>query len=173
MRVNAATVGEIVFPLPPLPEQRRIVERIDALFAEIAEGEAALDADLLERIRAEQLNHTPMKTRTRRVSAVKGSAQAELAELPIGWVWTTLGEIADIVGGVTVDQKRGSSLFRVGKSGAAVVHRSVSEQRRANASRLAAKSVSVRRAVPRESSLLAAPLKCRRKAPAVPLVLSH
>jgi type I restriction enzyme, S subunit len=42
MRVNAATVGEIVFPLPPLPEQRRIVERIDALFAEIAEGEAAL-----------------------------------------------------------------------------------------------------------------------------------
>jgi len=43
----------------------------------------------------------------------------------------------------------------------------------ANASRFAAKSVSVRRAVPRESSLLAAPLKCRRKAPAVPLVLSH
>ena len=29
-------------PLPPLAEQRRIVARIDALFAEIAEGEAAL-----------------------------------------------------------------------------------------------------------------------------------
>jgi type I restriction enzyme S subunit len=29
-------------PLPPLPEQRRIVEQIDALFAEITEGEAAL-----------------------------------------------------------------------------------------------------------------------------------
>ena len=41
MRVNAATVGEIVFP-PPLPEQRRIVERIDEPFSEIAEGEAAL-----------------------------------------------------------------------------------------------------------------------------------
>ncbi len=67
----------------------------------------------------------------------------------------------------------GSSLFRVGKSGAAVIHRSVSEQRRANALRFAAKSVSVRRAVPRKSSLLAAPLECRRKAPAVPLVLSH
>ena len=67
----------------------------------------------------------------------------------------------------------GSSLFRVGESGAAVVHSSVSEQRRANASRFAAKSVSVRRAVPREFSLLAAPLKSRRKAPAVPLVLSH
>jgi type I restriction enzyme, S subunit len=32
------------FPLPPLAEQRRIVARIDALFAEIAEGEAALAA---------------------------------------------------------------------------------------------------------------------------------
>lgn len=30
------------FPLPPLVEQRRIVARIDALFAEIVEGEAAL-----------------------------------------------------------------------------------------------------------------------------------
>ena len=31
-------------PLAPLAEQRRIVARIDALFAEIAEGEAALAA---------------------------------------------------------------------------------------------------------------------------------
>jgi type I restriction enzyme S subunit len=44
MRVNASTVGAIAFPLAPLPEQRRIVARIDALFAEIAEGEAALAA---------------------------------------------------------------------------------------------------------------------------------
>jgi type I restriction enzyme S subunit len=42
MRVNASTVGSIALPLAPHPEQRRIVARIDALFAEIAEGEAAL-----------------------------------------------------------------------------------------------------------------------------------
>ena len=30
-------------PVAPLPEQRRIVARIDELFAEIAEGEAALE----------------------------------------------------------------------------------------------------------------------------------
>jgi type I restriction enzyme S subunit len=42
MRVNASTVGEIDFPLAPLAEQRRIVERVDALFAEITEGETAL-----------------------------------------------------------------------------------------------------------------------------------
>jgi hypothetical protein len=42
MRVNATTVAAIQFPVPPLPEQRRVVDRIDALFAEISEGEAAL-----------------------------------------------------------------------------------------------------------------------------------
>lgn len=43
MRVNAHTVGAAEMPIPPLPEQRRIVARIDELFAEIAEGEAALE----------------------------------------------------------------------------------------------------------------------------------
>ncbi|WP_164631980.1 restriction endonuclease subunit S [Rhodopseudomonas sp. WA056] len=37
-------VEDLLIPLPPLAEQRRIVARIDALFAEIAEGEAALVA---------------------------------------------------------------------------------------------------------------------------------
>jgi type I restriction enzyme, S subunit len=35
-------VEELLVPVPPLAEQRRIVARVDALFAEIAEGEAAL-----------------------------------------------------------------------------------------------------------------------------------
>jgi type I restriction enzyme, S subunit len=42
MRVNSGTVGAIRFPLAPLAEQRRIVARLDALLAEIAEGEMAL-----------------------------------------------------------------------------------------------------------------------------------
>ncbi|ATN36421.1 hypothetical protein ACO34A_21775 [Rhizobium sp. ACO-34A] len=43
-RIDFSTISEFKIPLAPLPEQRRIVERIDALFAEIAEGEAALEA---------------------------------------------------------------------------------------------------------------------------------
>jgi len=39
-----AFVEELLIPLPPIPEQRRIVMRIDELFAEIGEGEAALAA---------------------------------------------------------------------------------------------------------------------------------
>ena len=41
-RVGFETIAGFAIPLAPLPEQRRIVARIDALFAEIAEGEAAL-----------------------------------------------------------------------------------------------------------------------------------
>ena len=40
--ISGDVLRDHLIPLAPLPEQRRIVERIDALFAEIAEGEAAL-----------------------------------------------------------------------------------------------------------------------------------
>jgi type I restriction enzyme, S subunit len=40
--LSGRAMEQIVFPLAPLAEQRRIVARVDALFAEIAEGEAAL-----------------------------------------------------------------------------------------------------------------------------------
>lgn len=41
-RIDFETIAGFDFPLPPLAEQQRIVARVDALFAEIAEGEAAL-----------------------------------------------------------------------------------------------------------------------------------
>ena len=42
LRVPTDWLREADFPLAPLAEQRRIVQRVDALFAEVAEGEAAL-----------------------------------------------------------------------------------------------------------------------------------
>lgn len=44
LRVPVEFLRNAMLSLPPLAEQRRIVARIDALFAEIAEGEAALAA---------------------------------------------------------------------------------------------------------------------------------
>jgi type I restriction enzyme S subunit len=41
-RIDFATIAQFDFPLAPLAEQRRIVARVDEMFAEIAEGEAAL-----------------------------------------------------------------------------------------------------------------------------------
>jgi type I restriction enzyme S subunit len=129
-------------PLAPLAEQRRIVARVDALFAEIAEGEAALDAarkgldtfrrallkaavtgeltkdwrennhvaetghDLLARIKAQRPAKGQAKGRGKRAADAPPLDTAARPELPEGWTWGTLGEIAEIVGGATVDKKR-------------------------------------------------------------------
>jgi type I restriction enzyme S subunit len=42
--LSGRAMEQIVFPLAPIAEQRRIVTQVNALFAEIAEGEAALAA---------------------------------------------------------------------------------------------------------------------------------
>lgn len=43
-RISGGKLKQIRIPLAPLAEQKRIIARVDALFAEIAEGEAALAA---------------------------------------------------------------------------------------------------------------------------------
>lgn len=76
----AAITGDVlrdhVIPLAPLHEQRRIVARIDALFAEIAEGEAALAAA------RKGLEHVPPRAaqgrRVRRTD--EGLARGELSK---------------------------------------------------------------------------------------------
>lgn len=40
--LSGTALGDLVFPIPPLDTQRRIVARIDELFTELADGEAAL-----------------------------------------------------------------------------------------------------------------------------------
>ena len=129
---------ECKIPLAPFSEQRRIVARIDALFAEITEGEAALAAarkgldtfrrallkaavtgeltkdwraanritetghDLLDRVAKDRAQ----RVGARRAIGVKPLDKSALPELPEVWAWASLGEIGEIVGGATVDQKR-------------------------------------------------------------------
>ena len=138
--IEVSALEKLQVPLAPLGEQRRIVARVDALFAEIAEGEAALEAarkgldtfrrallkaavtgeltkdwreknpvtetghDLLARIRADRTAKGQAKGRGKRAphpELVEGRAPpldtAALPELPGGWAWGTLGEIADSV----------------------------------------------------------------------------
>ena len=120
-------------PLAPLAEQRRIVARVDALFAEIAEGEAALAAarkgldtfrrallkaavtgelttawreankggetgqHLRARIKLDRESRTPAKGRGRRAAEARPLDTSALPELPKGWAWGRLGEIAESV----------------------------------------------------------------------------
>lgn len=137
-------MGELVFPLPGLHVQNQIVARINYLFAEIDDGEAALTEaragvetyrkallkaavtgeltadwrrdnpptetgqDLLRRILAERKARWEADPRNQKKRYVEPASPNidELPELPAGWAWTTLQQIAFISGGATVDQKR-------------------------------------------------------------------
>ena len=120
---------QILFPLAPPAEQRRIVARIDELFAEIAEGEAAWSEarkgpdifrrallkaavtgeltkdwraanpvsetghDLLARIAKDRAKIIATKGRRPRGNGSPFNATS-LPELPEGWAWTTLDDLA-------------------------------------------------------------------------------
>jgi len=127
-------------PLPPLNEQHRIVDKIDTLFTELDQGEAALrkvqallaryrqsvlkDAvtgqltadwrarnshrlesghDLLARILEARRQNWQGRGKYREPAppGIEG-----LPELPAGWVWATVDQLAEVIGGLTKNSKR-------------------------------------------------------------------
>jgi type I restriction enzyme, S subunit len=142
LRVPVDWLREAEIPVPPLAEQRRIVLALDALFAEIAEGEAALVTtrkgldtfrrallkaavtgeltkdwraanpvfetghDLLARIAKYRVGVSAPKARTRRAAEAHSLNISNLPELPDGWTWATVREVADVIGGLTKNPDR-------------------------------------------------------------------
>jgi len=111
--------NEQPIPLAPLPEQRRIVERIDALFAEIADGEAALaearkGLDLFRRallkaaVTGELTKdwreaNVPNETGAELLAQIRKrrpvaawSPRADLPKLPDAWVWCAVIEAGNV-----------------------------------------------------------------------------
>lgn len=143
-RIDFDLMGAFPVPVPDEGTQRQIVARIDALFAEIDEGEAALaearagvetyrkallkaavtgeltaawraanppqetGEQLLQRILADRRArwHADPKSARKRYTEPAGPDTDGLPELPEGWTWATLQQIAFISGGATVDKKR-------------------------------------------------------------------
>lgn len=89
-RISRRNLGTVVLGLAPRPEQERIVAAIEEQFSRLDDAEASL-------------------ARARRNVSHLGAA-ALAAITPTGGHWTRLGEIAEIVGGVTKDSKRQSDL---------------------------------------------------------------
>lgn len=86
-RISRKNLSTIQLPVPPRAEQERIVAVIEENLSRLAAAEASV---VSARFRLEMYRR---------------SAILQLFDEP-GWAWTTLGEIAEIKGGVTKDSKR-------------------------------------------------------------------
>jgi type I restriction enzyme S subunit len=102
-RISRKNLEKVGLPVPPLPEQERIVAKIEELFTQLEAGAAAL-----KRVRAGLKRY--------KASVLKAACEGRLlndegriendGELPDGWRWTTVGEIGEISGGLTKNSKR-------------------------------------------------------------------
>ena len=86
---------DLEIPLPSLPTQSLIVSKIEELFSELDKG-------------IEQLRTAQAQLKTYRQAVLKHAFEGKLTnenvkegELPEGWKWVKLGEICNIIGGVT------------------------------------------------------------------------
>jgi type I restriction enzyme S subunit len=114
-QISKKRVAALRIPLPELGEQRRIVDiledhlsRLDAAESGLASSVARL-ASLKERsLAAGLLGETLPGPREPHDLTNCGTDDGQLSDLPVGWTWCRLGEIAIVVGGVTKDAKRQS-----------------------------------------------------------------
>ncbi|MFB7456339.1 restriction endonuclease subunit S [Streptomyces sp. NPDC056188] len=101
--------------VPPLPEQRRIVVEVERQVAGIDAGEAAASTALVKAAAlAEQVTALGSRGCLEEVELFPVPLpkadidDGSIPDLPIGWKWSRLGEIASVVGGITKDSKRQS-----------------------------------------------------------------
>ncbi len=107
LRVPTHYMRQVSIPLPPLPEQHRIVAKIEELFTKLDAG-----IDALRKVQAQLKRY--------RQSVLKAAFEGKLTEtwraehqdeiepaspdasdLPDGWMWTTVGSIGKIASGQT------------------------------------------------------------------------
>ncbi|MFD4350269.1 restriction endonuclease subunit S [Streptomyces coelicoflavus] len=112
-RVPRPYLSELEIPVPPLAEQHRIVAKLDDQLVHVEAGEAAVQAALTASvILRNEITGGGVRgglDRDERFPAPIEPADVDdgiLPDLPNGWRWARLGEIADVVGGVTKDGKK-------------------------------------------------------------------
>ena len=101
-RVNFQTLAQFKIPLPPLPEQHRIVAKIEELFTKLDAG-----IDALHKVQAqlERYRQSVLKAafEGKLTEAWRAEHQDEIepaspiaSDLPDGWVWTKLEDVGEL-----------------------------------------------------------------------------
>lgn len=117
-RLGLAGIREIPLPIPPLAEQRRIVDALEGHIANIGRGVFQLvglsqridrfrDALVAAACTGKAGGESDGRANARKPSPAT-SVDGDLPVIPEHWTWARLGEIAEVVGGVTKDSKRQS-----------------------------------------------------------------
>ena len=104
-----------LLPLPPLSEQKRIVDSLDRLSGRIDRGRTALDhvPTLVEQCKSKILS---LAFAGRLTADIRETGTIDLPNgngYPSGWVARSLGEIAEIQGGIQVGKRRSESVTLV------------------------------------------------------------
>lgn len=103
--LSTAKLKRVEISLPPLAEQRRIVEALEDHLSRL---------DAAQRTLASSLTRTRSLRETILTQAVLGrfpatrfsDAADDREKLPSGWTWTTLEQVASVQGGIQKQQKR-------------------------------------------------------------------
>lgn len=115
--ISGSSLRTISIPLPPLREQQRIIAALDDHLSRLDAAEGELDAITrrVEHFRDQILLAVCAGWQgggtagvTAKPPPATGVNDGELPAIPASWRWVRLGEIADVVGGVTKDAKRQS-----------------------------------------------------------------
>ncbi|BBX60564.1 Type-1 restriction enzyme EcoKI specificity protein [Mycobacterium shottsii] len=105
-------------PVPPIAEQRRIVDLLEDHLSrlDVANRGLAQNLNKLNALRVRTIVHalTAANVTDRADATLEevGTADGQLPSLRVGWSWARLGHVADVVGGVTKDaSKQGNPAF--------------------------------------------------------------
>lgn len=114
LKLTQSGMQRISVPLAPLAEQHRIVAKLDALMARLSRARAELDRvpSLTAAFRSRTVRDAyrgRLSARWRMEHGSRHSADDVERNLPAGWRWTTLGQIASIKSGITLGKKRDSN----------------------------------------------------------------
>ena len=119
--VNAAKLKQIQVPLPSLAEQRRIVAKLETLFTQL---DAAVDNLKKAQMQLQRYRRSILKSafegeltkkwqegysgELESMSVSEVSNLDSLPELPDGWVWTKIKDIAEFIRGVSYRKDQSS-----------------------------------------------------------------
>jgi len=133
-RINLGELRDVEVPVPPQPEQERIISAIEEAFSKLDVGEAELnnvrqllkrtrDAVLASAVTGGLVPQDPTDTPAAKLLVEAGvesvDAPVDLPVLPDGWVWSTLGAICESIrNGIFVsrppDVPPGVPILRIG-----------------------------------------------------------